>query len=124
MPDHTTVVDVLDRIAAIQERLEELIEDHFKAGERFHVADSAYEAAFLSAHIASMEEHPERTVGAHNSYARYAALDQYKELQGAKALENVIRHAMHSLRAVLSAWQTTGKFTADAAGHGAYGRGR
>jgi primosomal protein N'' len=122
--DAATLHDVVDRINAIQERLEELIEEHRKAADEFAAAEAAYERAFLTAHVASLEEHPTRKVDAHNSYARHAAVDAYEAREAAKATEMVIRHAQHSLRQVLSAYQTLGKFVADEAGHNRYGRSR
>jgi predicted nucleic acid-binding Zn-ribbon protein len=122
--DAATLHDVVDRINAIQERLEELIEEHRKAADEFAAAEAAYERAFLTAHVRSLEDHTERKVGAHETYARHAALDEYERRESAKANELVVRHAQHSLRQVLSAYQTLGKFVADEAGHNRYGRSR
>lgn len=122
--DLVTPADTERRIMEIDQRLEELVEEHRDAVEQLATAEAAYQRSYLSAHITSIMEHPKRRVGEHETVAQLAAIDEYEGLQHAKGLERTIREAQHSYRQVLSSFQSLNANVRHQAGLTRYGGGR
>lgn len=122
--DPTTVAEVENTIREMTTRLRRLTAEHKEQCRKLGQARAAHERASLTAHLRSLVEHPQRKVDHHKAIAREAALEAYEELAIAEEIEKAMRHEMHSLRQILVSQGTLGRFVADEAGHGAYGRRR
>lgn len=119
----TTVLEIEQTVREMTSRLRELTGEHRAQCVRLAKARAAYERAFLSAHLRSLVDHPKRKVDEHKTHARSECIDEYEQLCIAEELEKAIRHEMHSIRQILVSQGTLGRFAADEAGHGRYGRG-
>lgn len=124
MTELVTPASVEKRITDIDERIESLLEHHEQASEALALADAAYKRAYLAAHITSLNQFPKRRVGEHQTIAEQAAMDEYEALMLAKANERTIRESLHSLRQILSSYQSLNGNVRDAAALNRYGRGR
>lgn len=124
MTEPLSLLDVETKIAEIADRLSELVAEHEHASQLLAAAEAGYERAFHSKRAELYLNDAKMKVDAVESIARVAAIDAFDRLQIAKHREAFIRHAMRSHQSVLSAYQTTGKFVADEAGHNRYGRSR
>ncbi len=122
MTEPLSLLEVQRTIADISDRLTELIDQHEAASSALAVAESAWERTYHARRAELYLSDSKLKVDAVESIARTAAMDEYDALLIAKQAESTIRHAMHSYRSVLSAYQTTGRFLSDDAGHGRYGR--
>lgn len=69
-------------------------------------AAAAYKLAFLRAHAASASFHPERKVKDHEVAAEEAAFKEWSHLTALEYELKALKEKMHSLRQVLSAYQT------------------
>lgn len=120
--DPTTVAEVEGTVREMTQRLRLLTREHRDQCRVLGEARAAHERAFLTAHLRSLVEHPQRKVDHHKSIAREAALEQYEQLAIAEEIEKAMRHELHSIRQILVSQGTLGRFVADEAGHGRYGR--
>lgn len=79
------------------------------------VAEAAREhkKAYLSAHAASTTFHPERKVKEHEVAAEEASFDAWAKLNTLEYRLKALKERMHSLRQVLSAFQTQARVEAD-----------
>lgn len=78
-------------------------------------AEAAHKRALLKAHAASTTFHPERKVKEHEVAAEEAAFDEWAKLNALQYELRALREQMHSLRQILSAWQTQARTERDAA---------
>ena len=106
------------RIRDCSRRLLAAIDEHGKAAEAEAEALATYNATYLSAHLISLDENPQRKVGHHETVAQHAAMDAKRALVFATAARRALSEEMHSLRQVLSSLQTNarvmGHMTGDA----------
>jgi hypothetical protein len=72
-------------------------------------AEAAYRVAVLKAHAASTSFHPERKVKEHEVAAEEAAFPQWATLNALQYELRALKERMHSLRQVLSAFQTAAR---------------
>lgn len=120
--DPMSLHDVEQKLAEYADALVELIDEHEKLTDELARAEAAYERKFHAKRAELYLSGEKMRVDAIESIARHHAADEYDALVLVRYRESFARHAMHSLRQVLSAFQTRGKFVADEAGHGRYGR--
>lgn len=120
----TTVLEIEQTVREMTSRLRELTVEHREQCVTLGKARAAYERKFLEAHLRSLIDHPKRKVDEHKTYARSECIDEYEALCVAEELEKAMRHEMHSIRQILVSQGTLGRFVADEAGHGIYGRDR
>lgn len=78
-------------------------------------AEATYKRALLRAHAASTTFHPERKVKEHEVAAEEAAFEEWAKLNALQYELRALREQMHSLRQILSAWQTQARTERDAA---------
>lgn len=90
-------------------RLLDAIDEHGIAAEEEASAIADYERCYLSAHLVSLAEHPDRTVAHHESVARNAAMDLRVVVLCATSKRRSLGEEMHSLRQVLSSIQTNAR---------------
>ena len=69
-------------------------------------AEATHKRALLRAHAASTTFHPERKVKEHEVAAEEASFDEWAKLNALQYELRALRESMHSLRQVLSAYQT------------------
>lgn len=122
MTDPLSLLEVERKIADISDRLVELVDQHEAASAALAEAEAAWERAYHARRAELYLSDAKLKVDAVESIARTSAMDEHDALLVAKQAEATVRHAMHAYRSVLSAYQTTGKFAADEAGHARYGR--
>lgn len=101
-----TPVQIEERMRRANSRLWENLKEHRKVAEDLGAAEADYHRRFHEAHIKSMVDEPQRTVGAHKSYAEMAAADEYRNLAVLKEIDKSLRNEAHSLRQILSALQS------------------
>lgn len=118
----TSLLEIEARLAQYADALIELIDEHEKLTDELARATAAWERKFHGKRAELYLADGKMRVDAIESIARTHAADEYDALKLVELREQFCRHAMHSLRQVLSAFQTRGKFVADEAGHGRYGR--
>lgn len=78
-------------------------------------AEATYRKALLKAHAASTTFHPERKVKEHEVAAEEAAFAEWATLNALQYELRALKERMHSLRQVLSAFQTQARTERDAA---------
>lgn len=78
-------------------------------------AEAAHRKAHLSAHAASTTFHPERKVREHEVAADEASFQEWAALNALQYERRALSERMHSLRQILSAWQTQARTERDAA---------
>lgn len=78
-------------------------------------AEATYKKALLRAHAASTTFHPERKVKEHEVAAEEAAFDEWARLNALQYELRALKEKMHSLRQVLSSYQTQARTERDAA---------
>lgn len=122
MTDPLSLLEVERKIADIADRLTELVDEHAEASKALAGAEAAWERSYHAERAKLYLCDARMKVDAVESCARVASMDLYDALVYAKHSEQTIRHALRSYQSVLSAYQTTGKFVADEAGHNRYGR--
>lgn len=81
-------------------------------------AQADYDQAFLTAHLRSLDEFPDRTVGHHKSLTDAAAADEKRALLFAKAAQRTLAAEAHSLRQILSSLQTNARVMGHLSGSG------
>lgn len=77
-------------------------------------AEASYKLAVLRAHAASTTFHPERKVKEHEVAAEEAAFAEWARLNALTYELKALKEKMHSLRQVLSAYQTQARTEAAA----------
>lgn len=77
-------------------------------------AEAEHKNALLSAHATSTVMHPERKVKEHDVAAEQASFDQWRRLNALQYEARALREKMHSLRQILSAYQTQARTERDA----------
>ena len=114
--DPMSVHDLEQKLAEYADALVDLIGEHEKLTDELARATSAYERKFHAKRAELYLADGKMRVDAIESIARTHAADEYDALKVVEFREQFCRHAMHSLRQVLSAFQTR------EAGHTRYGR--
>lgn len=89
------------RMRKLGQRLLEAIDEHREAAEDEAAAMSEYDEVFLTSHLYSLDEHPERTVGHHDSWAKAQALEKKRVLYAVSARRKALDKEMHSIRQLL-----------------------
>lgn len=106
------------RIRDCSRRLLDAIDEHGKACEAEAEALANFNEAYLTAHLRSLDEFPDRKVGHHETVAQAAAAEARRALRFAVAHRRALGEEMHSIRQVLSSLQTNarvmGHMTGDA----------
>lgn len=120
--DPMSLHDVEQKLAEYADALVDLIGEHEKLTDELARAEATYERKFHAKRAELYLSGEKMRVDAIESIAKTHAADEYDHLVVVRYREAFARHAMHSYRQVLSAFQTRGKFVADEAGHGRYGR--
>lgn len=110
------------KIAEISTALSALVADHETATHALAEAEAAFDRKYHAKRAELYLGNPKTRVDMVESIAKTASADEYDALVIAKQREAFVRHAMRAYSSVLSAYQTTGKFAADEAGHARYGR--
>lgn len=101
-----TISDMSEVAAELRAALVEHDEACVLIGHPVTGAARAYKQAYLKAHAASTTFHPERTVKGHDVAAEEAAFEEWAELNALEYRLKALKERMHSLRQVLSAFQT------------------
>ena len=76
-------------------------------------AEAQYTLKRLKAHAESTTLHPERTVKEHDTAADLEAYDEWSHLNALKYELRALKERMHSLRQVLSSYQTQARTERD-----------
>ncbi len=111
--DPMSLHDVEQKLAEYADALVELIDEHEKLTDELARAEAAYERKFHAKRAELYLSGEKMRVDAIESIARHHAADEYDALVLVRYRESFARHAMHSFRQVLSAFQTRGKFAQD-----------
>jgi len=90
-------------------RLLEAIDEHGQACEEEAEALATYNETYLTAHLTSLEEHPDRKVAHHETVAQSAAAGAKRQATFATSHRRALGEEMHSLRQVLSSIQTNAR---------------
>lgn len=93
-------------MSEVAAELREAIAEHDAVCLRLGRAEAAYKQAYLKAHAASTTFHPDRKVKEHEVAAEEAAFEAWAELNALQYGQRALKERMHSLRQVLSAFQT------------------
>lgn len=104
-----TVEDMKQVAAELRDRLAQ----HDEICTRLHAAEVAHKRAYLQAHAASTSFHPDRKVKEHEVAAEEASFAAWETLNGLQYELRAAKEAMHSLRQVLSSFQTQARAEAD-----------
>lgn len=97
---------IASEMSDVAAELRAAITDHDDVCVRLGAAGADYKRAYLKAHAASTTFHPERKVKEHEVAAEEAAFDAWAALNALQYSQKALKERMHSLRQVLSAFQT------------------
>lgn len=96
-------MEVVSEVAA---ELRAAIEDHDGVCTRLGEAEANYKRTYLKAHAASTMYHPDRRVKEHEVAAEEVAFDDWAALNALQYEQRALKERMHSLRQVLSSYQS------------------
>jgi hypothetical protein len=112
-----TPVEAEEKIRRLAHRLLAAIDEQQEAALALADARANYNACRLKASLQSRDQYgKERTTDHHNDYAEHEAVDLYRVMVAAEAIERSVREEMHSLRQVLSSLQTNARAMQTAGG--------
>jgi signal transduction histidine kinase len=115
--DPQTALEMLQRMAAIRDRLAEIDDEYPAACRELAEATTDHSRAYLTAHTTYRADNPKARVDDVENYAQLQAIDELQVLELAKARERFLKHEGHDLRSILSAFQTASRWFAEDAGH-------
>lgn len=97
------------RMRQVAGRLLVAIDEHRDACEDEASAKADYDRAYLTAHLASLNNETKRTVSHHESWAQMQALEQKEVLNAMTARRKSLDQEMHSLRQILHTLNTNAR---------------
>lgn len=111
LEDLATIRDVAEELRGVLDLLDD--QAHACA-----LAESQSKKAYLVAHAESTTLHPERKVDEHKVAAESASFDEWSRFNTAQYGLRALKERAHSLRQILSSYQTTARVEAQAGGLG------
>lgn len=106
-------------MSEVARQLREAIAEHDDVCASLGTAEANYKKAYLQAHAASTTYHPERKVKEHDVAAEEVAFSAWAELNALTYRKRALTERMHSLRQILSAFQTQARIEAEFTGSAA-----
>jgi vancomycin resistance protein YoaR len=103
----------VQEMSDVAAQLRDAIAEHDTVCAQLADAEKAHKRAYLKAHANSTAMHDYRKVKEHEVAAEEASFDEWAELNALQYRLKALKESMHSLRQILSSFQTQARIEAD-----------